>query len=371
MDDADALQWLSVDDITLAVQRLTGDDRAWISSWAYDPLVGSGEAIGVWRLRGEARTHGTTEAWSIVLKGWSLPETDAAPTSFNWPNREVELYSSGLLTDLPGGIRAPAWYGTMQRDDGTTWTWLEDITGDARHPQTPDDYALVARRLGQFNGAYLDDTPLPAHHALSNEWLRQWVEAAGPALERIARQADHPHVRNVYRPEVFDGYARLWDAREASLAVMDRLPRTFAHLDAFRRNIFLRRTPAGIDDVVLIDWSFAGIAAIGEDLAPLLAAGPWFMDMTVDDAIAMRAPLLAHYLDGLRDMGWAGDPEEVRAGYEAAVVLRYGLGVIRLGLAIVLDEWPHAAIEATIGRPIADYFDQMNAINRWMLGHST
>jgi len=371
MDDADALQWLSTDDLTQAVQRLLADDRARITSWTRDPLVGSGEAIGVWRLRGEAIANGTTEAWSIVLKGWALPETNAAPTSFNWPNREVELYSSGLLADLPGGIRAPAWYGMLQRDDGTTWSWLEDITGHARHPETPDDYALVARRLGQFNGAYLNDTPLPEHPALSNEWLRQWVEAAGPTLERIARKADHPDVRNIYRPEVFDGYARLWDTRETSFAVLDRLPRTFAHLDAFRRNILLRRTPDGDDDVVLIDWSFAGIAAIGEDLAPLLAAGPWFMDVTVDDAIAMRAPLLAHYLDGLRDMGWDGDPEEVRAGYEAAVVLRYGLGVIRLGLAIVLDEWPHADVEAATGHPIADYFDRMNAINRWMLGHST
>jgi hypothetical protein len=62
------------------------------------------------------------------------------------------------------------------------------------------------------------------------------------------------------------------------------------------------------------------------------------------------------YLKGLRDVGWQGDPQQVRLGYTAASV-RYLYPEIGRWLALILDESLHAGAEQMFGRPLGQIFD--------------
>jgi hypothetical protein len=367
--DVASVEWLTAGDITPALRRQSGDDAATVLTWTHDRLVGgAGEGIGVWRVVGNAIVHGTPQPWSMVFKGWSAPAGNADPTTFNWPHREMELYCCGLLADLPGGIRAPACFGDLQCEDGSVWVWLEDITDAETGLRSLDHYAAVARRLGQFNGAWTVDRPLPQHPALSQNWTHQWVEATGPYLSMFAQEDSNQFVQEVYPPDVVEAYMRLWENRHAAYAVLDRLPRAFCHMDAFSRNIFTRGNPVDPDDLILIDWSFAGIASIGEELAPLVGASAWFMDLPIDTIAGAQDIVLEAYIEGLCEGGWLGKPDEIRRGCRIAMVLRYGLGAIRISLNGLRGGWSHADIEEVVGHPFEEYTAHLAAVNHWLIG---
>src|SRR5438309_1453402 len=59
--------------------------------------------------------------------------------------------------------------------------------------------------------------------------------------------------------------------------------------------------------VIAVDWSYAGIAAVGSELAPMVAAS-----VCLDDAESEQLPDLDRvafdgYVAGLRAAGWEGD----------------------------------------------------------------
>ena len=103
------------------------------------------------------------------------------------------------------------------------------------------------------------------------------------------------------------GLVRLHARREALLDLMERLPRALCHLDVWEGNLI--RRPDG--EVVLLDWSFAGDGAVGEDVGNLI------LNVAGDD---LDARLTDAYLAGLRDAGWTGDERAVRLGICASAV---------------------------------------------------
>lgn len=376
MTDTDTLHWLSADDVTSVIRQQADDCDVLVIAWTSERLVGAGEALGVWRLAGGALIRGKVREWSIVLKGWGAPSGEDDPAAFNWAHREMELYRSGLLAELPGGIRAPACYGSFRGDDGSIWVWLEDITDGVNGLGSAAEFAMVARQLGQFNGAWATGRPLPEHPALSEGWTRRWVDAAGPSLDRMAQVLDLPLARRLFPPHVFDTYRRVWATRHAGYARLERLPKTFAHLDVFPRNIFVReeRDAAAVAaagaaaDVVLIDWSFAGIARIGEELGPLVMASAIFMETAIGTLDDLEETVVEAYLDGLRNAGWRGDSNEVIAAYRVSAALRYGPGIIRIGLRTVLGEWTAEDAEANFGVPFDTFIDHLAGFHEWLAG---
>jgi hypothetical protein len=86
-----------------------------------------------------------------------------------------------------------------------------------------------------------------------------------------------------------------------------------------------RRWPANLIDrdgvSVLLDWSFTGDGAVGEDLSNLIidSCADGLMDVALLPEIAARAT--DGYLSGLRDGGWTGSPDAVRATVAARRVL--------------------------------------------------
>jgi hypothetical protein len=356
-------------EVDVAMRRLPGFKDATLIAWTQERITGGGgECLGVWRVSGDALTGVRIQPWSIILKGWGAPVPGSHPSDWDWSLREVEIYRSGLLHNLPGDFRAPAYFGDIEQEDGSVWMWLEDVAGDRNEPWPLERYAEVARQLGQFNGTWLVDRPLPEHPFLSRDWLRKWVEPSAEFVPLLQREAHQPEVQETYPPDVATALVRMWNDRHASYALLRQLPQTFCHLDVFRRNIFDPYPAGSSGKCTLIDWSFSGVATIGEELAALVGASFAFMEVPAANIKQLEGTALAAYIAGLNDVGWQGDPELARAGYRASVGLRYGVSPLRFILPQILAGSMSPETLEMLGHPEDEVRANFLAFNIWVTG---
>jgi hypothetical protein len=156
----------------------------------------------------------------------------------------------------------------------------------------------------------------------------------------------------------------LWAQRQSLLGALEQLPPTFCHLDAFPRNLF-------IDDklelLTALDWSFAGIAGVGTELAPMVAASVSFYDAEPHQAGSIDGLVYEGYLKGLACAGWDGDPRLVRFGYTAAASLRYGLFPMGVFLS---NEHLRAHFEQLFSHPASDVADRWAEASAFLLDQS-
>jgi hypothetical protein len=358
--ETQAAQLAAIDRATLAplVQSALNSETVEVIDWECKQLHGGlGAGTAIYRFAGQGHDQGQTVPWSLILKTLhpQLPADD--PSAWNYYKREAHAYQSGWLADPPGGLAAPRCFGVVEHSDGTCWIWLEDVRDEIGLHWPLEHYRVVARHAGQFNGAYLVDRPLPSWPWLSVGWLRQYVEQAAPTLPLLRDSLDHPLVRRAWPGDAIDTFFRLWEERHLFLDALDRLPQTICHLDVFRRNLFARKTADGGDQTVAVDWAFAGRGAIGQELVPLVLASLMFYEVGLDKARELEEIVFDGYLEGLREVGWRGDAQQVRLGY-AAASLRYRCGG-ELGrfLAILLDESLYDIAQQTFGRPIGEVVD--------------
>ncbi len=195
---------------------------------------------------------------------------------YTYWRREALLYTSGLLDDLPGGLRAPRCYLVEEESSGSIRLWLEALDALAVSRWSSAVYAMTARTLGRFNGAYLVGRPIPSMPWLALSWLRVHVEARATAVALLAAQRDHALVRLVWPAANITGVLRLWEEREVLLAALDRLPQTFVHRDAALRNLMVH--PRDAETVVTaIDWGLCRSRGGWRTcrLAPARAVDPW------------------------------------------------------------------------------------------------
>jgi hypothetical protein len=359
--------WVDAPALEPPLSRLLGKTPAVASGWGCQRLGGFGRGVGTWRLRGVAEIASERREWSLVLKGWAPTAENATPTAWDWPHREAALYRSGVLTALPPGIRAPRCLDALEREDGTVWIWLEDLGDSAARVRSIDEHATAARHLGQLNGAYLAGRPLPTAPGLARSWLAQWIEAAAPEIALLLNGIDHPRVRTVYPTDVVDVFGKLWASRAALLTRLDRLPACFVHRDAFSRNLFLPAEAANAVETIAIDWEFAGIGFVGEDLAALVAASAIFMDVAPEDIARLERTALAAYLGGLRAAGWDGDPADVHDAYALSAALRFGVGMTRMVVPFLMSDERMARWVAQERTTETETVRQYAAINRWLV----
>jgi hypothetical protein len=126
------------------------------------------------------------------------------------------------------------------------------------------------------------------------------------------------------------GLARLWAERARMLAAAESYERTLCHLDVWPSNLV---DADGIS--VLLDWSFVGTGAVGEDVANLIvdSCADGLMDMALLPQIAHSC--VEAYLSGLRDGGWSGREDRVRSAVAACGAAKYcWLGPAFLGRAL-------------------------------------
>ena len=353
--------------LTPPVRRALGSRSAVVLDWHSQPLAGGmGAVMGaalLHRFSGTANDGGVVRPWTLVLKILRAPTADA--TFYNQPDpahpsywkREALLYGSGLLDALPTGFAAPRCYAVVEHVGGI-WLWLEEIVDRYGSRWPVAAYGAAARHLGRFNGAYLAGRPLPDQPWLSRDYLRPRAERNAPSWDRFAAWRGHPNIRRAWPGDLIDRVHRLWQERHRFLDALDRLPRTFCHNDADRRNLFARRAPDGTDETVAIDWAFAGIGAVGEDLPSLIVASAFRgLDIDLPDLPGLSRRCFDGYLAGLKEAGWTGDDQVVRFGYSAALALHYGpfwgAAEVALAGATVQDRWA-----AAFGRPLDDLLDR-------------
>lgn len=360
-----ALPWVNSSELVAPLARLTSEEFHYIEPLRCQLLAGKGVNLGVWRLGGLASTGHHTVSWTLILKGLAVPPAHADFGAWDTPYREFLLYRDGILADLPPGVRAPHCLGTVINSDGM-WLWLEDL-GEANGAiWSVADCAIAARQLGRFNGAYLSGWPLPRHDSLANDWLQHCVENSGPAIRQLRAAGNEPLVRRVYPPAVSRTYRALWDSRNAIFKALATLPQTFCHRDAFSQNLMLMpREPGGIE-LVALDWEHAGVGLIGEEVAQMMAAMLFYLDLRADNMDSLHASILEAYIRGLSDAGWEGDPSIVRLGFAATVALRTGVGFVPFLLPFLMEEQVRIASAEFLGHDPAEITEQLATVVHWI-----
>jgi len=346
-----------VDEVTLAtvLRSAIGPDAQLAGSWHGHPLHGGFGGQGLYRFAGEARTRAGVRPWSAVLKVCPPEDEVSDPGAWDAPRREALAYGSGFLDQLPGPLVAPRCLGLIDRPDGSVWLWLEEIVDECPGPWNIDHFNLAARHFGRFNGAYLAAGTLPNHAWFSRNWLRRYIEAEGVAAATIEVAADAPPLlRQCFPPPVTIRLRELWADRESYLTALDRLPQTICHLDAFRRNLFARRSADGQEQTVAIDWAFAGVGAVGAELTPLVQGSLDFLEVRDCAPRELAEAALAGYLTGLRESGWDGDERLARLGFLATAALLYTVGTAGLTMAIVGDPTQYPVVELEMGCSMAE-----------------
>ncbi|MCB0110191.1 MAG: phosphotransferase, partial [Caldilineaceae bacterium] len=256
--------------ITPMMRTHFADSASTAISTQTEPLTGgTGEGLGLYRVSGKARVQNREVDWSFVLKVIGPTAGGATITDWNYWRREAHVYESILPATLPAPLQTPRCYGVQDQADGSCWIWLEDLGRSTEDAWTAETYWQAAHHLGQLNGCYLTTHPLPEYPWLNRTFLPQWLDRAS-GMTRLDEALTHPLVQRLYPPDVLDGYHRLWATRVHWLSALAQLPRTFCHLDAFPGNLFIRSTASGA--FVAIDWAYAGIDAIGAELAALTFA---------------------------------------------------------------------------------------------------
>lgn len=351
------------------VQQATERPTVAVVDWSCHPVHGGGgEGTGVYRFLGNASDAQTAVPWSLILKILGPPPHAGGLSSWNYWKREVHAYHSGLLQTLSRGIAVPQCFASSEQPDGLVWLWLEDISQNPAQSWSLDDYLAVAYQLGKFNSTYLVQQSLPDARWLSQNWLRGFVEENAEAVVQLQQSLDHPWVRRVFPPPAADALLDTWKTRENYFSILETLPHTICHLDAFRRNLLLRSRTDGTRETVAIDWSYMGHAALGEELVPLIVGSVLFMELGVQAALDLEEQVLAQYLAGLQAGGWQGEPRHVRLGYAAAGALRYGVGTLRLVLPGLLDETLHPIYEQVFHHPMERLCDCWEMVlNRFTL----
>jgi hypothetical protein len=85
-------------------------------------------------------------------------------------------------------------------DDGTTWLWIEDVKDRFSGVWPLAQYEVAARHLGQFNGSYVVDRPVPTYAWLDTEWAGGHSDALAAAnwLPRISDLLSHSEVKRSF-----------------------------------------------------------------------------------------------------------------------------------------------------------------------------
>lgn len=319
---------------TRLAEKACAGETADIVGWTHEPVHGGfGGAIGGTALYRFQLTLASGLSLSLILKILFPRPGETAQSPYYW-KREYEIYRAELLGDLPANtVRAPQIYA-VEEHEAVCWIWMEDIR-DERERWSLADYAQVAEALGRFNGAWLDGRALPAAQWLSRSWHAAIVPALGEAFAQLDTMMEHPLARICLPYAAKDEIMAIWRDREIFRRALAKLPRTFCHFDAFRRNVLKRG-----EDLVLIDWALAGIGAPGEDLVSLVAVSLYYRGYNEAYAIELDRQAFAGYLRGLRKSGWTGDQNLARIGYTCGMTLR-GLAGVKQDLRHLLDSTNH------------------------------
>jgi hypothetical protein len=269
---------------------------------------------GIWRVTGRDGDRAVLKICTPHGEGrW---ETSEDPRHWNHWRREVLAYETGLTERAFGdaGITGPRLLKAEERADGSYGLWLEDVDGAPGFSWSVPRLGAFARGLGATQARWAG-RPLPRDPWLSRSWLREYV-AHQDVPARL--DWDHPQAAAAWPAELRAGLRRLWEGRDALLAATQAAPRTLSHLDVWPMNLI-----ADGARTVLLDWSFVGDGAVGEDIANLVVDCVTDGRMPAELLPEIHDTVVSGYLAGLRDGGSAVGEDTVRRAVAAAGAAKY------------------------------------------------
>ncbi|HRJ40972.1 MAG: phosphotransferase [Caldilineaceae bacterium] len=362
-------------DLLSALQNMFETDDVKSVAWSQHAPNGTVGTSGgtVSRLTGTATVGGTQHPWSLIRKKLASPQSRQAtssdelekPSGINYWKREYAIYRSGLLDELPDSLAAPRCYRATETSEGCT-VWLEEIREEL--PIWPlDRYGPAAQSLGAFNGHYLTQRPIPDYPWFTIDINRQREQKNRKSLARLDELRQQPIVRRGWPDDVTEGILRIAQERELFFQALDRLPRVLRHADAGRRNLLSRRGKEGQTETVAIDWGYAGIGAVGSEIAPtVVSSALWFQGVTPEQLPELEEIVFTGYLQGLRQAGWEGDARLARLGYLCTVALRFGIA-IAIPEILALEQMNRASVKDVFGWSIEEWSDALVGIRRFVI----
>jgi hypothetical protein len=317
---------------------------------------------GVYQVAGQAMNAANqTRDWRVVVKILRSPEGIMLPdgrcltrelaedqSTFGYWQREAIAAQSDLFDLLPAGLRVPRFLGRMPISDTECWLWQEYLPSD--QGWTWDEYDAAAYRLGEWQATY---QALPPYPWLSCDWLAGWVHGPLTGIFGMIEGMNgyqHPLLNAYFTPEELAALRQLWADRQSYLDRLAQLPQTLCHQDAHRGNLNWQG-----DDLALLDWSYVGAGALGEELAAFVGASLLLDYVPLADAEQLEQVAFAGYLAGLRTAGWTGDEAAIWKAYRCAMPLRYAPLTVATMLRTAVDPTYATEWEQKTGRPLADF----------------
>lgn len=304
----------------------------------------NGVTEGVWR-DGDVITKRLRRHAPGASAEWRPSEN---PRSWIYWRREAYAYE----TDLPKrlGLHGPQLIRSEATDATATLT-LEAFNGRTAADLTLPDLEQLAADLGHSQGR----DRLPSDPWLSRGFLRDYSTTRVTDFSLFDRDDVWPDER------VKADLLHLHANRERLLAILEALPRTVCHLDVFPNNVFA--TNAGIG---LIDWSFTGDGAVGEDVGNLIPDSVFDLQFAASELSMLEQCLPIAYLGGLKRAGWTGDDRLVMLAIHASAVKYDWLAprVIARALANTAHEG-YGGVTVNAAELLAARWTGLALIGRW------
>jgi hypothetical protein len=269
------------------------------------------------------------EGEGVTAEEWNPSQ---APSHWNYWEREALAYESGITAVYSAaGLSGPRLLGSYRRPNGEAALWLEDVSRDGAVPGTRwglGDYRRFAHSLGQAQGRIALTGAVPHHPWLTRSFLRDYVLSKQVDRDILYSEEAwrHPLVRDNLPDGLRPGLARLHQERERFFSLLERLPRTLCHLDVWPNNLFASKDGT----FALVDWSFVGEGALGEDVGNLVPDSVFDLFVPARKLPDLDREVFAGYVLGLREAGWEGDERLVRLGMCASAVKYEWLGPLML-----------------------------------------
>lgn len=367
-------QALQAIDLAPIVSQIIGAAPVKHIAWQVERVTGGSiqymdGGLGVFRVFGTAEQDGQPRHWTAILKivapAGDGSTNDQTLTTF-W-KREVLAYKSGLLAQLSGGLAVPQCYAIQEQPDGGCWLWLEEIKETERQWSMARHY-LAASHLGQFNGAYLVDRPLPTPEPwLTSGRLHQRLVMFPLDRNQLQHFAATQLGKAWLRGNCVERICTLWEKRTSLLDTLAQLPICLCHHDAFRRNLLACKAADGSDKTVAIDWSYLGFGRVGQEIGITTAVNLQFMEIPGEQAHELDAAIFEGYCAGLADAGWGGDRRLVRFGYTTTAALSIGVASTNWLAARLTSREGVTLVEGVLGHPVDAIIAQWGEILPFLL----
>ncbi|HWS49413.1 MAG TPA: hypothetical protein VN241_00250 [Microbacterium sp.] len=263
---------------------------------------------------GSSRVHKQLRGAGTVTTAPTHWHSSERSDAWNYWAREAEVYADPRLRRSLEGTGLDVPLAEVIPGPQATELWLEDVRGTPGVDFALADHVATAAALGRWQARPLEPRPAWA----SRGFLRAYSTSRPADFGVVDDHAawEQPLIRDTWPAELRAGWMRLLAHREQLLSVMEQLPRTLCHLDAWVSNVI--RRPSG--EVVLLDWSFAGDGAIGEDLGNYLPDAVLDLFWPAEQLAELEATCWPAYLEGLRSAGWVGSERDARLGVVASCV---------------------------------------------------